>query len=231
MPSWSIHLKIGKKLNEKLKLDDDSFLFGSLLPDVDSNWGKRRFETHYYGKKTFPKCPKESMIDIESFLYDYKDKLTNPLIIGYYTHLLTDNYYNEYVYYNKWIQDEFNNIIGIRRNDGGVINVYNDFEKQLKYKHTDLELYGKKIFQHKDLIIPKNIDSILKSIDLLKDKFVTKENVIYRINYLNNEFIDFNKIDEDKEYELFNEKELDDLLNNCIKYILKELKKVGVYER
>ena len=231
MPSWSIHLKIGKKLNEKLKLDDDSFLFGSLLPDVDSNWGKRRFETHYYGKKTFPKCPKESMIDIETFLYDYKDKLTNPLIIGYYTHLLTDNYYNEYVYYNKWIQDEFNNVIGIKRNDGGVINVYNDFEKQLKYKHTDLELYGKKIFQNKDLIIPKNIDSILKSIDLLKDKFVTKDNVIYRINYLNNEFVDFNKIDEDKEYELFNEKELDDLLNNCIKYILKELKKVGVYER
>lgn len=231
MPSWSIHLKVGKELNKKLNLDNDKFLFGSLMPDTDSNWKIRRFQAHYYGNLKFPKCPNENMIDIKSFIKDYKDKLNDSLIIGYYVHLLTDNFYNEYVYYNKWIQDENNNIIGIRKNDGGIIDVKNDYEKLLKYKHSDLELYGKRLFKSENLIIPNNIDSILESIDLLNEHFVSKDNVVNRINYLNNEFIKFNEIKEeekDKEYLLFSKDELDTLLNNCINHVLDELKLIGV---
>lgn len=49
MPSWSIHLKVGKELNKKLKLDNDLFMFGSLIPNTDKDWEKHRFEAHYYG--------------------------------------------------------------------------------------------------------------------------------------------------------------------------------------
>ena len=35
MPSWSVHLAVAKKVNKKLKLNDDLFLYGNLIPDVD----------------------------------------------------------------------------------------------------------------------------------------------------------------------------------------------------
>lgn len=232
MPSWSIHLKIGKELNKKLNIDNDRFMFGSLLPDTDSTWCLRRRDAHYYGNLKFPKCPSENMIDINSFLNDYKDKLNDSLIIGYYCHLLTDNFYNEYIYYNKWVQEN-NDVVGIRMIDGKIIDISSDYRITLKYKHKDLELYGKYIFNSEQLYLPKSKEKIDKSIHLLKNNFLSEKNVSDRIDYLNNEFIDFNKLSEDEinnkhNYELFTKDELDELLENCINYLISELKKVGV---
>lgn len=231
MPSWSIHLKVGKELNKKLKIDNDLFMFGSLIPDTDNDWGKHRFEAHYYGELKYPKCPKENMIDLNSFLNDYKNKMNNPMIIGYYCHILTDYFYNEYIYYNKWIQDENNEIIGIKKKDGSIIDIRENFRDSLKYKHTDLELYGKRIFKSEELIFPEYNDKFIESIDLLKDKFITIDNVQFRINYLNSDFKDFNKLLEEelnKDYELFTKEELDKLLIDCIRFIEDRLIEVGV---
>ena len=231
MPSWSIHLKVGKELNKKLKLDNDLFMFGSLIPDTDKDWKKHRFEAHYYGDLKYPKCPKENMINLTLFLDNYKDRMNNPMIIGYYCHLLTDYFYNEYIYYNKWVQDENNEIIGIKKKDDSIIDIRDNFRDSLKYKHTDLELYGKRIFNNEELIFPKYDDKFIESINLLKDKFITIDNVKFRIEYLNIEFKDFNKILEEefeKDYELFTKEELDNLLINCIKFIESKLKDVGV---
>lgn len=37
MPSHKIHMYIAKKVNEKLKLDLDSIMLGSVLPDLTIN--------------------------------------------------------------------------------------------------------------------------------------------------------------------------------------------------
>ena len=124
MPSWSIHLAIAKRVNRKLNLDKDLFYYGNLIPDVDRKITPiRRSEAHYYHHLTFPTCPKERMIDIDHFLTDYKEDLSNPLILGYYCHLLVDNFYNNEVYSNKWVQDEDHNIIGIRFKNGKILNI------------------------------------------------------------------------------------------------------------
>lgn len=118
MPSWSVHLAIAKKVNAKLKLNEDLFLYGNLIPDVDKGTKITRYEAHYYNENLpFPTVPQEKMIDINKFLNVYNDVLNNPLILGYYSHLLTDQFYNEKVYTTKWIQDENNNIIGIKFNN------------------------------------------------------------------------------------------------------------------
>ena len=58
MPSWSVHLAIAKKVNKKLKLNDDLFLYGNLIPDVDKGTTITRYEAHYYNEKlTFPTVP------------------------------------------------------------------------------------------------------------------------------------------------------------------------------
>lgn len=135
MPSWSIHLAIAKRINDKLNLDKDLFYYGNLLPDVDKSTLISRDEAHYDNHTIpFPNCPKEHMIDIDLFLKDYKENLSNPLILGYYCHLLADNFYNNEIYSNKWIQDANNNIIGIKLKNGKILNIDIEDKKKTKEK-------------------------------------------------------------------------------------------------
>lgn len=236
MPSWGIHLKLAKKLNDKLKLDKDLFTFGNLIPDVDNDSIYTRKDAHYYTGIRFNKCPNELEIDLNKFLNDYKDRLNNPMIIGYYCHILTDEFYNKYIYTNKWVQDDNRNVVGIKCNDGSIIDISENFRESLKYKHRDLEKYGRYIYNNEDLFIPENIDIILKNTDVLNDSFYSKENIEHRINYLNNgNFKEFNKLtDEDVnnkyKYLLFNQEELDNLFNECYLYILKKLEEEGIFD-
>lgn len=49
------------------------------------------------------------------------------MILGYYCHILTDEFYNEYIYINKWVQDEKKSIVGIKFDNGNVIDVSSNF--------------------------------------------------------------------------------------------------------
>lgn len=235
MPSWSVHLAIAKKVNKKLKLNDDLFLYGNLIPDVDKGTVITRYETHYYNEKLlFPTVPKEKMIDIKNFLKEYKEKLNNPLILGYYSHLLTDQFYNEKVYTSKWVQDDNNNIIGIRFNNK-ILNIDIDDKKRLKrkYKHRDFELYGKYLFNDGYVSIPQNINLVKENAVYLKDKFLTDELIDYRFNYLKNNFAKFNKLSLSEKlfkhnYKLFTKKELDTIMEECIEMVINKIREVGV---
>ncbi len=179
MPSWSIHLKIAKELNKKYHFDEEPFYFGNLLPDTDKEWKEKRFDAHYYGFKKFPKCPGENMIDIDKFIIDYEKCIDNPLIIGYYLHLVTDNYYNEYIYYNKWISDN-DKVIGYITNKNE--KVYNDgtLKENARVKHHDLELYGKYLYKDNKIVFNKGVDK--KDLDLLKHKFISTKDVKKELN-------------------------------------------------
>lgn len=235
MPSWSVHLAVAKKVNKKLKLNDDLFLYGNLIPDVDKGTIITRYEAHYYNEKLpFPTVPQEKMIDINKFLSVYKSKLGNPLILGYYSHLLTDQFYNEKVYTSKWVQDDDNNIIGIRFNNK-ILKIDIDDKKRLKrkYKHIDFELYGKYLFNDGYVSIPKNINLVKENAVYLKDKFLTDELIDYRVNYLKNDFAKFNKLSLSERlfkhnYKLFTKKELDTIMEECIEMVINKIREVGV---
>ena len=189
MPSWPVHLVIAKKVNAKLKLNEDLFLYGNLIPDVDKGTKITRYEAHYYNENLpFPTVPQEKMININKFINVYKDALNNPLILGYYSHLLTDQFYNEKIYTTKWIQDENNNIIGIKFNNR-ILKIGKEDTKKLKrkYKHKDFELYGKYLFNDGYVFIPKNKELIKENSKYLKNNFLTDKLIDHRFNYLNNE--------------------------------------------
>ncbi len=235
MASWAIHLTIAKELNKTLKLDQNSFFFGNLIPDVDSNSKINRFKAHYYNKKLpFPKCPKALMIDIKKFLKDYKEHINNPLILGYYCHLLVDNFYNDIVCSNYWIQNEEYEIIGIKLKNGKIKKIKSTDKILKKYKHGDFELYGRYLFKEIELPIINNDKEILKNIKYLKNKFYTKDLVKQRLNYLESGLIKFNKLSLKEKmfkhkYKMFTKEKLDIILEECIYYILNELKELGVY--
>lgn len=233
MPSWSVHLAIAKKVNAKLKLNEDLFLYGNLIPDVDKGTKITRYEAHYYNENLpFPTVPQEKMIDINKFLNVYKDALNNPLILGYYSHLLTDQFYNEKIYTTKWIQDENNNIIGIKFNNK-ILKIGKEDTNKLKrkYKHKDFELYGKYLFNDSYVSIPKNKELIKENSKYLKNNFLTDELIDHRFNYLNNEFTKFNKLSLYEKifkhkYCLFTKNELDIIMDECIEMIITKIKEV-----
>lgn len=236
MPSWSIHLAVAKKVNKKLKLNEELFLYGNLIPDVDKGTSITRYDAHYYNENLpFPTVPQEKMIDINKFLDIYKNKLNNPLILGYYSHLLTDQFYNEKVYTTKWVQDDKNNIVGIKFKNNKILKIDIEDKNRLKrkYKHYDFELYGKYLFNDNIVQVPTNDKLIKNNIDCLDKKFLTDELVEYRINYLNHEFTDFNKLSLKEKifkhnYKLFTKDELDELMNNCVDMVIKKIEEVGV---
>lgn len=234
MPSWSIHLAIAKEVNKELGLNEDLFLYGNLIPDVDKNSSITRYEAHYYNENLpFPTVKQEKMIDINKFLSIYKKQLNNPLILGYYSHLLTDQFYNEKVYTSKWVQDDNNNIVGIRLKNNKVLKIDIDDKKRLKrkYKHKDFELYGKYLFNDGLVSIPNNSKLIKENAIYLKDNFLTDELIDYRFNYLKNDFTGFNKLNFKEKifkhnYKLFTKKELDNIFDECVVMIVKILKKL-----
>ena len=169
------------------------------------------------------------MIDIDSFLKDYKNKLSNPLILGYYCHLLTDNFYNNEIYSNIWVQDNKHNIIGIKLKNGKILNIDKDDKKRAKrkYKHNDFELYGKYLFKENKVELPRNSMIIKDNIKYLKNSFINNKLVDDRIKYLNNEFVKFNKLKFNElifphNYKLYSKNKLDKIFANCVDMILKK---------
>lgn len=231
MPSWPIHLAIAKKLNQKLKIDKDLFYYGNILPDVNKRYNLNRDEAHYYGIP-FSFCPKEEQIDINKFLNDYHNNLNNPLVLGYYCHLMTDNYFNEYIYKKCWVLDKDNNIIGIRLKNGKIHHITKEDPKneKRKYKHHDFELYGRNICDID--AVPKDKEKIYNNIKFIKHGFLTKEIVDDRFNYFHDKYLKDVKLSlserifKDKYY-LFSREELDKVFNDCYKYILNELDKIN----
>lgn len=233
MPSWSIHLMVAKKVNEKLKLNKDLFYYGNLIPDVDKSSSISRYSAHYYDKNLpYFNCPKEHMINIDLFFKDYKNNLSNPLILGYYCHLLTDYYYNLKVYTTKWVCDKENNIIGIKLKNNKIIKIDKDDKRKLrkKYKHRDFELYGKYIFSSIEL--PKDSKIIKENIKYLKNNLLTEQLVDNRITYLNTTFKKINKLSLKEllikhNYKIFNKDELDKMLDECVKLIIEKINDLG----
>ncbi len=85
MPSHKIHLAIAKRVNDKLNLDLDSIMLGSVLPDICEN--KNHSISHYQvGEKDL-----EGLANPDKFVEKYRDKLSNPIMIGYLIHILTDS--------------------------------------------------------------------------------------------------------------------------------------------
>ena len=88
MASSVIHMCIAKKINEKLKMDQNMILLGSIAPDISKHIGETKTRSHFLtdGKN----------VDIKRFLDKYKNSLKHPFIMGYFIHLYTDLLWDKY---------------------------------------------------------------------------------------------------------------------------------------
>lgn len=216
MPTHKIHLAIAKKVNDKLKLDLDSIMLGSVLPDICQE--KDHSIAHYQvGEKDL-----EGLANPDKFLFKYKNKLDNPIMLGYLIHLLTDRFYNEYFFKHFYIYDENDNGNGMYLKGKKKLL---DGKTRKDLKHREMNIYDSWLINHGyvckfnslkciDNVI--NIDGATFDKEKLKNYIISANKDIDKVNM-------FSKL-KIYNYKITTQKELDKIYNNCINFILDYIK-------
>lgn len=221
MPTHKIHLAVAKKVNEKLKLDQDQIMLGSILPDVSEE--KDHSISHYQsGEKDI-----EGLANPDLFVADNRENLDNPIIIGMLIHILTDRFYNNYMFKTFYIYDNDGNGIGLRMKNKEIMM---DGEKRKQYKHRELWLYDKWLLNHNYIEKFKDLncaDKVINTNTATFDKDKIKK-------YIESANRDIDKVNIFSKIMLYNfkitdKKTLDKVFKECVEYILKYLEenKIG----
>lgn len=219
MPSWKIHSKIANDLSKELKVNKKYFMIGNLLPDQDKynipNIHKRidRTITHFISKEDLKIGV--NLPDYNKMYEKYKNQFRNPVLLGYLVHLLTDFYWNNYIY-NKYFIKEDNKYIGVKTIDGNIIKC--DFSEANTIKQNDFEKFNSVLSVRKNNFIFCVNNNFFKEIDELK---LSKKEIYSVGKYLD---LSHKKNETDDDYKILNEKELNNLLEDSKSFVLKYLK-------
>lgn len=203
MPCHKIHLAIAREVNRKLNLDIDLLMLGSVLPDLALN---DHAMSHYQVEGTYD----SELANPDKFFNEYKDYMTNPIIIGYLIHLLTDRFYNDYYFKNHCIFNESGIPIAVKFKNGKV-------DKNIKtIKQSDFFKYDKWLLRN-NLIEKFKSDKCVDNVFDLSVAMFDKDKLRKYILNSNND-----KPSSFKTrwfYKSISKEELDSVYNNCIEYI------------
>ncbi len=217
MPSWPIHISLANKLNKKLKLGNE-FILGNVLPDVLDGY---IFIPSNRTDKNLSHYRTDKKIDFDLFLSENKNKLDNPIVLGYFVHLLVDKFYNNYTSVNHFVKKEDG--IYVLLNNNELIKKSDD---TLSMKQDEYKKYGKMLADNKLLGNTINLDNL--SLDYLKDlsRFDYSFSDIKKTTKIINDWINSDIIIPEFSYKIYSESELDKLYNDCYLYVLDYLSKL-----
>lgn len=230
MPSWITHLVTANKICEKLYVEDkNSFLFGNIMPDILNNHIVKNTNMHKeYGITHFTddiviNGIKYAFPNFDKFFEEYKEKINNPIIYGFYVHLLTDYFWNN-LSYQKYFRNH-NGLVQIQFIDG----ITQDYEHDsaIKVKQADFRIFTDYLKNNYE------IDKILYTDDLLNlskeisEIPLTKED-IEKTLYAVDKYIK-NKTELSKtNYRLFTQEILNSYFKESINFIIEKLKKKNI---
>ncbi len=199
MPSWNIHLEVGKRVLKHLKYNkkqQKEFLVGCILPDINNGYinnpkvVKEHEETHYaYDQKSSLNFYAENREEIIA---------KNPIYLGYLCHLYTDGFFN-YDFYRK-----------IKRHPLGEGK---NREEKREIKHHDFWLFDTK-FHHEfgiDMTEAKEIArkaSEIAAVELTGEDLMDVERILKMDNV--NDFLKGEK------YLFYSEQELANVMEDMV---------------
>lgn len=220
MPSWITHLVTAKKI--KHEGEENEFIFANIMPDILEGYNVQEvskivkdYQTHY------PKKQKINGItipvpDIQKFKEQYREKLKNPIIKGYYCHLLTDYYWNTYTYENYFENyKKKEDLVKIRLNNGEEKIL--KWDEAVRIKQRDFKNFTNYLKDKEKITIPYYDPKIREySKDLIEFEFTEKDikNTIFSIQ----EMIKSQE-KEKKGYVLFTKEELVKKLEESVAFI------------
>lgn len=214
MPTWNVHLAIAKKIAKELKLEEkDIFMLANLFPDYDK---VDKEITHYLTTK---QNRKENLPNIDRYLNKYKDKFTNPVVLGYFTHLLTDYYFNKITYNEHYIYNDNNELIGMKLKNGKE-KYDNDTKNLTRVKRSDFKLFGQYLAKNKYITVPKYNDKILKYQEELKEVSIDESDIKKLVKYLEKNILKHYTVIR-KRYVIYTRKVLMEHFDYAVEFILK----------
>ena len=225
MPYWGMHLAVAKKVNQKLKMQENEFLFGNIMPDINNGYAIKDIskiiphrQTHYATQKEFEKG-RQIVPDYNKFYEQNKEHMDNPLVVGYLTHLLVDYYWNKKVYVEKGVYDNNHMLKGIKANNGKIIE--GNYKDIGKIKAKDYQKFTKYIYKKNLIDIPKYDEKFSTSSNIIDTVEINKEDSkkVFKCLY------EGKKVEEKEEktnnsYMIFNQDELMNELDNCTDFVV-----------
>lgn len=224
MPSWITHLVTAKKI--KYQEEENEFIFANIMPDILEGYNVqevskivRDYQTHYPKKQeingiTIP------VPDIQKFKEQYREKLQNPIIKGYYCHLLTDYYWNTYTYENYFESyKKEQDLVKIRLNKGEE-KIFK-WDEAVRIKQRDFKNFTNYLKDKEKITIPYYDPKIREySKDLIEFEYTEADikNTIFSIQKMLK-----SQEKEEKEYQLFTKEELVKKLEESVLFIEEKL--------
>ncbi len=224
MPSWITHLVTAKKI--KHQEEENEFIFANIMPDILEGYNVqevskivRDYQTHYPKKQeingiTIP------VPDIQKFKEQYREKLQNPIIKGYYCHLLTDYYWNTYTYENYFESyKKEQDLVKIRLNKGEE-KIFK-WDEAVRIKQRDFKNFTNYLKDKEKITIPYYDPKIREySKDLIEFEYTEADikNTIFSIQKMLK-----SQEKEEKEYQLFTKEELVKKLEESVLFIEERL--------
>ena len=229
MPSWKIHLKVANNLKEKLNIyeEKNKFMIGNVLPDIYlghiiKNMSKNiEYEVTHYRIKAIINGGQFFLPDYEMFKNIHMENLSDPLILGYLVHLMTDYFFNKYTFTNSCLLDSHGEVISIKTKKDEIFNC--NRKTMTKIKQEDFAAYAEMINLEKCNF--SYTSDIFDSLEKLQTFKVEKEDMLKILNYLNalthsqNENIY-------KPLILFSKEKLDSMIEECSEFILSYLNRI-----
>lgn len=236
MPTWAIHLATARKISEKININKNIFTFGNILPDIPNEYVVKGITRHLSHARTHFEIDIlvvehiEKRYDLRNFAEKYKNKFSNPLMLGYYVHLLTDYFWNDKTYGEHGIYDEEKKRIGLILNNGERILCSNEKGRQIKTQ--DFKIFSEYIYNHHLADKPEYQEEIK---EYLKDiNWITLEqsDIEKTIEYINDRYTGKAQVlenEQSKQYKIFSEREMIESVDKSVEFILKMIRKHAKY--
>ena len=224
MPNWGEHLLIANKILKKVKIDENLFLFGNILPDVQDGYLVKGISNivphkinHYdiYDKFTLVK----HKLGYENFYDIYKEKLNNPIIFGYLAHLMTDAFWNNSFYTKKCI-NENNESVGYITRSGELIK-----KPRLELrtdKQKEFEIFQNYIYQNYDMKLPEYSQKIVKNANIIETININQDDVKKVVEYIKE--TKNNSKNQNQETKIYKIEELEKLIDETVEFVLGKIK-------
>ena len=219
MRAWYIHLSIAKKINELLNMESNSFYIGSIVGVNDKNMSKRT--THF--QKTFIiNDAKVLLPSYEDYVKKYRDKLDNPVYMGYLVYLMTDYYFNRNTYTNYFVVDN-KIIVASKLNNGNIL--YGDMASRRRLRLNDYEVLDREIKKSNDYGVPVYTEEMYNNLKHFKVIHMEKDDVFALIESVNIPLeTGLREKIFKKKYKLYTKEEMENCFENCIEFIMNYLK-------
>lgn len=225
MPSWIMHLVTGNEICEKLDIKDkNSFLFGNIMPDILNNYivkatnKHKEYETTHFTDDIDINGIKYGFPNLDRFFEKYKEKMNNPIVCGFYVHLITDYFWNKLVY-EKYFK-KHNEFVEVECIDGTTQDY--EYDQAIEIKQTDFKICTQYLKNNNEVAKIVYTDNLLRLSKEITEIPLIKEDIEKTVNAVDEYYTDKKDLDRTS-YRLFSQEELNKYLEESINFIIEKL--------